>query len=170
MGKRIAANRVIIDPEKVNKLVELVSKDGLSLADVSREIGRSYCYLSNIKNYILREDVDMTVASSKNSIQKLEYDYILNKWGVDIKYEAPVEVKVPVSNKNIPPEQGDIYIAVYFGVLDAMRDFRKECEESDEHKEEEPKEEPVKVSNATSKKPKITSNESLDDKKIIKQK
>ena len=156
MPRNLPETRVPIDYEKFSKLSEVTGK---TWADLAREIGRSPYYLTGIKNRMPEHPIEKYGCDSKNSLQKLEYLFLLNKYGYEFKYEAPVEQPKPVVScpiKDVPPEQTDTYIATYFGVRDALKDFYKWM------KEQEKAEEPV---------PKIVApEEPADEVKIKKQK
>ena len=117
--------RVPLDKEKFERLPEITGK---SWRELCGDIGRSPYYLTGIKNRMDEDPYEKVGCTSKNSLLKLEYLFLLNKYGYEFKYIPKVveEPKKPVcENKDVPPEQTDTYIATYFGVMDALKDFYK---------------------------------------------
>ena len=125
MPKSINSGRILVDPIKMEKLPEITGKTWRYL---SEELGRSSYYLTGIKNRAKSHPADKYGVCSKNSLFKLEYNFLVGKYGYEFKLEEPVkpEPKKAEINKEVPVEQTDTYIAVYFGVLDALKDFYKE--------------------------------------------
>lgn len=122
MPKSSNNGRILIDPDKMEKLPEITGKTWRYL---SEELGRSPYYLTGIKNRARKYPADKYGACSKNSLFKLEYNFLVGKYGYEFKLEEPVkpEPKKTEINKEVPVEQTDTYIAVYFGVLDALKEF-----------------------------------------------
>lgn len=122
MPKSTNNGRILIDPNKMDKLPEITGKTWRYL---SEELGRSPYYLTGIKNRARHYPADKYGACSKNSLFKLEYNFLVGKYGYEFKLEEPVkpEPKKVEVNKDVPVEQTDTYIAVYFGVLDALKEF-----------------------------------------------
>lgn len=141
MPKILSNTRIPVDYEKFSKLSEVTGK---TWADLAREIGRSPYYLTGIKNRMLEHPVEKFGCDSKNSLLKLEYLFLLNKYGYEFKKEVvkpePKEDPNKRLRKDVPAEQTDTYIAVYFGVMDAMKDYYKWVKEQlDEGEEPFPK-------------------------------
>ena len=134
--------RIPVDPEKFEQLLELANKP---IRQLSTELGRCVYYLTGIKNRCRKNPVREYGVTSANSLTKLEYQYLKNKYDFEFKLEMPVEEEKPdhgrypmenLSKKDLPENQKDTYIAVYFGVLDALKDFHREyiCKDAPEAK------------------------------------
>lgn len=174
MPKSINSGRILVDPDKMDKLPEITGKTWRYL---SEELGRSPYYLTGIKNRARNYPADKYGACSKNSLFKLEYNFLVGKYGYEFKLEEPVkpEPKKTEVNKEVPVEQTDTYIAVYFGVLDALKEFYQcdnimKCFEEDKNKEVDPLSMSSHERAEVFKKGLSVAKPSSDEAKILKQK